>query len=117
MRKTLQTKFGKNGNCFAACVASITHKKIEDVPQFEECGADGSWFTLLKEWCKANKYAIDYTFITPRGYSIACGKTSKYKRVKHACVYLNGKLCFDPHPSDEDGLVSVDYYITLRKHA
>lgn len=50
MRPVSQTKFGKNGgNCILACVASLLHRRIEDIPDFNLSGC--GWFGELYEWC------------------------------------------------------------------
>ena len=50
MKPVYQTIFGKtNGNCFAACIASILEMDLEDVPHF--CRGDNpEWMFDLNEW-------------------------------------------------------------------
>jgi len=44
-----QDKFGvKEGNCYAACVASILEIPLEDVPNF--CAAEGDWVYKMNKW-------------------------------------------------------------------
>ena len=44
-----QTNLGhKTGNCFAACVASILHLALEDVPNF--CVFAGDWWIEMQKW-------------------------------------------------------------------
>lgn len=44
-----QTKYGRgNGNCLAACVASILCVNIDNIPDFN---VDGYWFEELKDFC------------------------------------------------------------------
>lgn len=50
LKPVYQTIFGKtNGNCFAACIASILEMDLEDVPHF--CRGDNpEWMFDLNEW-------------------------------------------------------------------
>ena len=45
-------------------------------------------------------------------YYLVSGKSPR--GVHHICIYKNGELVHDPHPS-RDGLVSLDYFQTLEK--
>ena len=50
VKPVYQTQFGMpNGNCFAACVASILELKIEDIPNFCAIG-DENWLQLASNW-------------------------------------------------------------------
>lgn len=50
MKPVYQTKFDKHGgNCLLACVASLLHRKLEDIPDFNLSGC--GWFGELYEWC------------------------------------------------------------------
>jgi hypothetical protein len=53
MKPVMQTIFPTEekpmqGNCFAACIASILEISIEDVPDF--CAKPGDWATACNEW-------------------------------------------------------------------
>ena len=50
MKPVYQTRFGGgNGNCLLACVASILHRPIESIPDFNLSGC--GWMEELYEWC------------------------------------------------------------------
>ena len=64
------------------------------------------------------RYAIEegnrnecYQYCTNRPYLVS-GKSPR--GVYHVCIYLNGKLAWDPHPSRE-GLVTEEYFETIVK--
>jgi hypothetical protein len=102
-----QTTFGvPKGNCFSACVASLLHLPITEVPSFcEEAltdGWDGSgwpgnfiqwlhdrgWFPVFTE----GKFPKEYGEF----YWIAGGPSS---RGPHAVVMSGDSMVHDPHPS------------------
>ena len=59
MIPTKQTKFGKKGNCFAACVASILEIPINVVPDLGEYEKSGYWIHKFNEWL-SDKYKLVY---------------------------------------------------------
>jgi hypothetical protein len=57
MKPIYQTRFGgseapgeEQGNCFAACLASVFECALEDVPDFAGTIVDGRWFGIITEW-------------------------------------------------------------------
>jgi hypothetical protein len=95
-----QTIPGPNGNCFAACVASILEWDLDELPDLDE-----DWGPVLKAYLGACGW--DVRFVTgppPAGYAIAA------KRVRdgsiHSVVCRDGKIVHDPSPRpfarDED---------------
>lgn len=112
MKPQHQTIFGPNGNCWAACVATILDLDLATLPNFCAEPSDG-WLERFNEW------------LAPRGYfglmlkanmlmgwrsptvTIAGGTAAR--GYQHACVYDANGLAFDPHP-DGTGLIEVlDY--------
>lgn len=108
-----QTSFGKpHGNCFSACVASILHLPVEDVP----------WFMGPEDW-----WAGFLDWLRPRGLSaisfplrdgvcgyldgvhhILSGKSPREQDgelLDHSVVALGEEVVHDPHPS-RGGLVT-----------
>jgi hypothetical protein len=105
-----QTKFGKDGNCFAACVASLLGLVIEDVPCFDVPGK--MWLRLFDEWLRGRDLAP--IILWPKGgiipsnvHYIAGGKGPR--GLPHSVIYLNGEMVHDPHP-DRTGLLNVSDY-------
>ena len=111
MTPTPQTTFGLQGNCMAACLASILDKPLQDIPDFigilenvpdnerhivfhdaiddylDSIGYERTFHpysTAYNRFSGVDEYYI-VTGTSPRGYS-------------HAVVYCNGKPYHDPHP-------------------
>ena len=102
MKPVEQTKFSyPDGNCFAACVASILELSLDEVPDFR--GDD--WFEQWQEWLAArNLYLVylglpGYESWKPKGYSIANGLCGG---VRHALVCYDGEVVWNPHPRRDE---------------
>ncbi len=94
-----------DGNCFAACVASILELPIDAVPNYHS----DDWFECWQEWLYPYNLALDIwthnpewtererRWWTPRGYAIlstrppGCGW-------EHCTVALDGKPVWNPMP-------------------
>lgn len=103
MKPVDQTTFGVNvGNCMSACVASILHLPIEEVPFF---GADSSWFKRFSEWLAPLGYypmCIHYNpDHLPAGFYILGGKSPRGDFM-HAVVANGNTIVHDPHPSRDE---------------
>lgn len=94
-----------NGNCLAACVASLLEIPIESVPNFADFGT--GWFGSLAEYLKLYNLAI-WSFPrekTPGYYHIVMGQTV---RGTYHCVVAHGReMAHDPHPS-KAGLLGAE---------
>ncbi len=95
-----------NGNCFAACLASVLEVPLWMVPPFDEMFArtGEDYMFRVDEWLKrffrlrkvrTSGHHIDEL---PEFY-IANGNSSR--GVQHSVVYSGGALAHDPHPSKE----------------
>lgn len=119
MIKIKQTKFGMpEGNCLAACIASILEIDLETVTIN---GGATNWYE------QARNFVLDYGYdllileklgnywTKPQCYYIASGKSSR--GILHAVVYQNGELVHDPHP-DNSGLTEepVDYLFFVARN-
>lgn len=110
------------GNCFAAAVASLTDKSLTDVPNVEVLfDVDGvSWYGVMDAWLRTNGFEIvtnnDYkVFHDPSEYnddtreSLIETLTGRYylvsamspRGVMHVCIYRDGVMVHDPHPTRE----------------
>jgi len=114
-----QTKFGKGGNCFSACIASILELKIDDVPLFIE---KGKWYHEYQIWLRSH----DLDFIAlkpwlsqeeiyiPNVYSIVSGDGPR--GLLHSVVYLESNMVHDPHPEGGGVKNVIDWiYIVPKK--
>lgn len=114
MKPVSQTKFGQEGNCLMACIASIFEVPLDSLPDLEAM-KDRDWFrvmnaTLETFGVKAFSVGNSKDRLAPSGYHIAVGQSPR--DLQHAVVMLDGKLAHDPHPS-RDGIRSVDYYLLI----
>lgn len=116
MRPVYQTIFGnKEGNCLAACIASILEVDIDRVPNFH--GKD--WAQQWCEWLRPHglfMWRIDVAegIVIPPGYSILSGQSPRAEALGetwlHATVAFDGETVHDPHP-DGGGVLSKSDYL------
>ena len=113
MKKVYQTKFGyPDGNCLAACLASIFELDIDDIPDF---GVRSDWYKKFTQWCieKLDLWPIDIDAnncaFEPKGFYIINGE-SKNGDFWHSVVGKNGEIMHDPHP---DGALKNQKSYTL----
>jgi hypothetical protein len=118
-----QTIFGEgHGNCFATCLASILELSVEEVPNFCDVdlypGDNGEWYWAVDAWLGEHFGLSILTFGAAeneewlsRGYSILSGRSPRGE-FNHSVVALDGKIVWDPHPSD-DGLVNKKDWIVF----
>ena len=107
-----QTLFGdKNGNCWAACVATITGIPLEAIPNFCVTHDDATWYRAFALWLRPLGFApVSFAFpdaqasrnhldwaedIAPSTPWIGAGDTP---RGKHAVVYMGHRMIHDPNP-------------------
>lgn len=99
-----QTDFGSRGNCMSACLASLFDIEISEVPNFfDVAGNDAErWWGAVRDWLRG--YGFGIMSIQPdmlhlfEGLFIVGGESTR--GIEHAVIYQNGKVIFDPHPSD-----------------
>jgi hypothetical protein len=113
-----QTKFGDEGNCFAACIASLLECDINCVPFL---GKDENWDEYnarLNVFLKENHQIIFYSgeYVSENysdfvnldlrdSYYIVSGKAAR--GFEHAVIYKNSILVHDPHP-DNSGIENIN---------
>lgn len=131
--KVMQTRFGgpkdaleDQGNCFAACVATLFNKSLESVEHYTDGietvkRMESRWWEYFVRWSIEELGYIPlylswgekaspemYAWGKPGMFYIACGPSPR--GLAHSVVYCDGELFHDPHPSGL-GLESVDSYI------
>lgn len=126
------------GNCFAAVIASMLELPITEVPNVEVFFhmSHPHWSFIMDTFLKSkgwelwgdDRYRCFHTgLITDQdemdkaqelceqlkdSYYLASGLSAR--GVHHICIYQNGQLVWDPHPSRE-GLKTIDTFQTLEK--
>lgn len=99
------------GNCQSAAMASILDLPLSEVidTASDECRDGGFWRTinmwLAERGLKLESVDPDDPRLQGR-YSIGCGPSPRGP-FHHAVVCKNGRMVFDPHPSD-DGLIKIE---------
>lgn len=100
-----QTEFNwPESNCFSACVASILHLPISDVPTFAKY--EDPW-EHVTTWLKERGfYLYDFalrdpfdTEQAPLGFHIVTGKSPRHETFRHCVVAKGTEIVHDPHPS------------------
>src|SRR3990167_3048324 len=113
VKPVMQTKFGgsdapesEQGNCIAACLASIFECSLEDVPDFTGSIVAGGWFFHLQKWlaeCNLSLLMLPAKPIdVPAGYAMAAVKSLTLPNPDdgHMVVVNNGMLAHDPNPKN-----------------
>jgi hypothetical protein len=106
-----------NGNCYAACLASLLDLPLWMVPPFEDMFGRSDWHRRSQEWLER---MFGMELVRTEGhapgslpdYYIASGLSSR--GVRHSVIYGDGQLIHDPHPSRE-GIVAVEWCWHLEK--
>lgn len=120
MNKIKQTKFGKEGNCLEACIASLLEIDISSIP----CYKKDNWNILLNGWLMKNyncyllplgiKGCLD-AFREIMGDTIYIASGYSSRGLFHATLWQNDKMIFDPHPSNE-GIKEIETIDFLVKY-
>lgn len=100
-----------NGNCYAACLASLLDIPLWMVPPFEEMIGRGDWRSRTDEWLAR---AFKLRMVRTEGHKpedlpefyIANGPGKR--GVHHSVIYRRGEFVHDPHFSG-DGLLDVEW--------
>jgi hypothetical protein len=119
MRKLQQTRLHTPpnvlGNCYPTVVACFLDlDSPEDVIQIQEKYSEKNWEELLKIWLQSRGWACKKLngHLNDDSFYTVTGSTSR--GTTHICVYKNGSLYHDPHPSNE-GLISEVLFETFVK--
>lgn len=100
-----------NGNCFAACLASLLDLPLWMVPPFEQMYGRDDWRMRVNEWL-GKMFGLTlarndgHNLATLPEFYIANGRSKR--GVYHSTIYRAGELVHDPHYSD-DGIESVEW--------
>lgn len=86
----------------------------EDVLQIQEKFNEKDWNVQLWEWLngKGWDWTVLRNHLFDNTFYCVTGKT--IRGTTHICIYRNGKLYHDPHPSGE-GLITEDSFEVFEK--
>ena len=111
MIPTRQTRTGKIGNCFSACLASILEIPLREVPNFVDASTDEQFYENAAKWLAS--HGLYYVQLKPDDPMLAVmfKEGPIYHTIEgisprggmHATVGLNGHMVWDPHPPDGTG--------------
>lgn len=113
MKPVFMTKFGgseapneEQGNCMAACLASMFEIDIEDVPDFGGTITNGKWYVILSAWLAKRNLELSFypakgTVSPMQGYYMLAVKSTTLKNPDdgHMVVAKNGQVVHDPNPN------------------
>lgn len=108
------------GNCFAAAIASLMELPITEVPNVETLFdvENVSWYDVMDAWIKDKGYQLTDNDAFMRAYHDKENECDIYdakychnkyyivtamspRGIMHCCIYQNGKMVHDPHPTRE----------------
>jgi hypothetical protein len=99
---------GVQGNCLQAAVASLLDLPLDEVPHFAE---HEDWLERLCDFGAEHGFKVIYRPPATEGVTgLAFGPSAR--GVKHAVVWVNGEMAWDPHP-DRSGLLSVSMLLAF----
>lgn len=99
------------GNCVQACVASILHVPLEEVPSFLGMESFDFWESL-DAYLLSKGFQLRELFANSvmQGLYLASGRTER--ETSHMVVMRDGKLKHDPHPTKK-GLQTIEHVWVL----
>jgi len=110
MRPVLQTRVGRRGNCYQACVASILEVPIDEVPDQALGRTPEEYVHILRGWLAPRGLSLIAATLGPytpeellpelwhAGYWIA-GIATNSRDLDHAVVMRGNTVVWDPHPT------------------
>jgi len=130
-------KIVQRGNCFAAVVASMLEITIYDVPNvevlfYEDYNDEGStfWYEVMQtfltskgwDWSGDARYKVfhpefgvkDEELIMKLKDTFYFGIGKSARGVNHVCIFQNGIMVHDPHPS-RDGLETLEFFESIER--
>ena len=106
-----QTRFGQEGNCIQACLASFFGLPIEEALHPED---ENNWLAEVQEWCLPRGYLAiciqPKVPLKPAGIHFMGGISAR--GLGHLVVAQDGEMIHDPHPNG-DGLTEHEDWILM----
>jgi hypothetical protein len=104
-KQTVLHEEGTKGNCLRASLASLFQINIDSIPAFELMQKN-AWRNNLLQWLKDQGLTL-LTFdgdVNLNTYYLGIGPS--HRGVKHCCIFKDGEIQHDPHPSNS-GLLHI----------
>lgn len=118
------------GNCFSACIASVTDHPVTKVPVFSQIKDHKTRINETAKFLDTKGYSLAAVWDNPpkdwhqkykgvNGFAIVGGKSPRGSEYRHAVIYKNGKPYFDPHPANTflNGEVDRVYIIESKENS
>jgi len=127
MKKIYQSKFGNEGNCFAACIASILEIELDSLPflaDFNDNWKDylnalntnlKSRFNLFIEYTTHENWESIFEDSFKDSYYIVSGESDQ-EGLEHAVIFKNGTLQHNPNPNGVEMIRATTYYLFIKIH-
>ena len=124
MKPVDQTTWGDDGNCWAACLASLLECSIEEIPDFSPaaCRKRGSgavpWWAFCDGWLRNEHNLALLMILGPNEQSLVMRSAHHIvsgmgpRGIPHSVIALDGDIVHDPHP-EGGGLTQVGNYAFL----
>lgn len=112
MTRVLQTKFGIDGNCLTACLASVLEVELDDIPEVPQ---ERWWQRMEEALFSRGRLPVWISLETvPKVLSLGSVQSPRLEGELHSVVVRNGITVWDPHP-DQDAyeLPFVEGFIVL----
>lgn len=111
MKPVYQTKFGDEGNCLRASVASLLELKLEDVPEWGDYVGWYADFCAFFRQHGLQPFRLKASEIVPHDtYYLIWGISPR--GIDHSVIGLNGTMVHDPHP-DQSGIETIEEKIVF----
>ena len=100
----------ERGNCLPTVIACMMHvTNPEEVFQVQLHFDNHGWFLLLHDWLTKQGWEMGnlYNHQMDGSYYLVTGPSPRGNNIWHICIYQNGKLWHDPHPSGDGVLEEI----------
>lgn len=127
MKKVYQSKFGNEGNCFAACIASILEIELDSLPFLSDFEDDWdiylnalntnlkSRFNLFIEYTTFDYWETRFKENLKDAFYIVSGD-SNHESFEHAVIFKNGVLHHNPNPKGTEMVWATTCYFFIQIH-
>ncbi len=96
----------EQGNCMAACLASLFELELSEVPDFAGKIVNGKWYVILNVWLAKRNLELSFypakgTVPPMQGYYMLAVKSTTLKNPDdgHMVIAQNGQVVHDPNPN------------------